>query len=525
MTEINLEQIAITVKKLNPGCRDPKEVAKRYVERVTTHIVDGMARSNSDQLILGFFPIALDKLRVECKKFKPGNQYYFKLLHEAHPLFTIQQIGSNLKGKQTVANTDIPLSILLAGNDKSAIVKKLYKDIDPLNPPEIEFAEIDIQNLKNYINRMSTYKTSKTIEKNITEAVIIKIIAEETDGCLPMVVYESAFGRKYYRGRNLQSCSKEVRHAALGSCWSIDISNSVFNWRYSEADKSLQKLLPNTRTYLLDKDRIRKKLAHATFGNTAKYTIDTVKRVMTAISFGARGETNCWYKNELGHWVQGSISEIIKSPDLRKELFAFNDMEFSMPQFMHEQELINTYLVKTKFKDLIKDPEIRKICLTDSGKRISEKKFLALMYQQAERRIMEQVNTWANAKRLLLVHDGAYYATKPDIASMGSELQRFWPLAKFDLTQVEPWSYVLNETDINELKTHEDLINQQECEANGGVNPTTTGIHTETLAVKIYDTHCEPDWETLMMREYEMQAAPFYQSDIQEIINRSKGHA
>lgn len=525
MTEINIEEIALTVKQVNPSCRDPKGIAELYVNTVKQHIVNGMTRSNSDQLVLGLFPIALDKLRVECKKFKPGNQYYFKLLHAAYPLFTIQEKGSNLKGKQTVADTHLPLDILLAGNDRAELIKAIYKDIDPTNPPEIEFAEIDIQNLKNYISRMKTYDKNKTNTKNIRDANLIQVVAEETNGCFPMVVNESAFGRKYYRGLNLQSCSKEVRHAALGSCWSMDISNSVFNWRYSQFLDQDKPLLINTRTYLLDKVRIRKKLAQATFGNTSKYTIDTVKRVMTAISFGARGETNSWYRNELGHWVQGSISEIIKSPALRKALFTFNDMEFSMLEFMSEQTLINEYLVKTKFKDLIKDPAIRKLCLTDSGKRVSEKKFLALMYQQDERMIMEHVNTWANAKRLLMVHDGAYYATKPDVQSMGSELQRFWPLATFDLTQVEPWTYVLSDEDLNQLRTHKDLIREQEREANGGVDPITTGIHTEKLAARIYDPHCEPDWETDMMREYDVQFAPRYDNDIQNLINRSKNNA
>jgi hypothetical protein len=525
MTAINIVEIANTVATANPTCRNPLAIAQRYVDTVKRHIVNGMTRSNSDQLLLGWFPIGLKNLQNECGKFKPGNQYYFKILHQTHPLFTVIETGSNLKGKQTVAETDIPLEILLAEGDAKTIMKAIYKDIDPTNPPEIDFVSINIQNLTNYINRQKTYSVNDTNARNLRDAGLIKIVAIENEGQLPMVVNESAYGRKYYRGLNLQSCSREVRHAALGPVWSVDISNAVFNWRYSNFHQDGRHLLINTRCYLQEKDRIRKKLAFAVFGNAEKYSIETVKRVMTAISFGARGETNSWYRNELGHWIQGSISTIIKSPERRQAFFAFKDLEFSMPEFMHEQELINEYLLKHKFANLLKDPEIKKLCLTESGKRVSEKKFLALMYQQEERHIMEQVNRWANSPRLLLVHDGAYYANKPDIASMNTELQRIWPMASFDLHKIEPWLAVYSEEEKIQIQSHQQHIQEEERAANLGVDPVRTGIHTERLAIKKYDPHTEPDWVALQWQEYNEHFAPKYPEHIQNILDGSRKHA
>jgi hypothetical protein len=284
-------------------------------------------------LIAGYFPISVDKLKLDCGKFKPGNQFYFKILHEQYPLFETISVGNNLKRRQTVGTTDIPMKVLIAGGDSKEIVRAIYKDVTGEEP--CDFVNIDINNLQNYINRIKTYNSNPTNLRNLRDATLILIVAKENLGNLPQIVNESAFGRRYYRGLNLQSCSKEVRLAALGPCWAVDISNSVFNWRYAKFHKEGQKLLINTKTYLQDKDRIRKKLAQAVFGNTQKYSVETVKRVMTAISFGARGETNSWYRNAAGAWVQGSISEIIKSPELRRKMFAFSDIEFSMPEFMH----------------------------------------------------------------------------------------------------------------------------------------------------------------------------------------------
>ncbi len=502
MTDIDIERIAHTVQTHNSRCRNPHDIAQRYVNTVKQHIINGISRSNGEQLLLGWFPISLKKLQEECGKFQPNNQYYFKILHEQHSLFTVVEKGSNLKGKQTVAQTDIPLDILLAGGNAKDIVRAIYKDLTIEDA--VDFVKIDVQNLQNYINRQKTYATNETNARNVRDAQLILITAKSNEHTLPMVVNESAYGRRYYRGLNLQSCAKEVRHAALGPVWSVDISNSVFNWRYSNFHTEGQPLLINTRTYLQDKDRVRKKLAKATFGNVEKYSIETVKRVMTAISFGARGETNSWYRNEHGQWVQGSISEIIKSPELRRQFFNFKDLEFNMTEFMHEQQIINEYLLKNKYKELMNDPQIKRLCLTESGKRISEKKFLALMYQQDERCVMEHLNSWARSERLLLVHDGAYYATKPDIQSMNSELQQAWPLARLDLTKIEPWDYVLNAQEQREKDEHEQLIHQEEIKANNGVDPRTTGIHTEKLAVKKYDPHSEPDWVEEHMKEYRL---------------------
>ena len=505
MAKIDVDKIAQLVASVNPRCRNPRFVAERYVNTVKQHILNGIARSDNHQLAADYFPISLRQLQNECGKFKPGNQYYFKILHDKFPLFKVVSKGNNLKRRQTVAETDIPFDILLASGDQKEIVKAIYKDVT--GDEECDFVEIAEQNLQNYINRIKTYDSNKTNLRNLRDAKLILMISKQNEAILPQIVNESRFGRRYYRGLNLQSCSKEVRHAALGACWNVDISNSVFNWRYSNFHKDGKELLLNTRSYLLDKDRIRKKLAYAVFGNTKKYSIETVKRVMTAISFGARGETNCWFKNGSGQWIQGSISEIIKSPELRKEFFAFEDFEFSMPGFMHEQQVINEYLVKHLFKDKMKDPEIKKLCLTESGKRISEKKFLALMYQQEERRIMEQLNSWSNSKQLLLVHDGAYYKTKPDITSMNTELQKFWELAKLDLEFVEPWHYVATEQEIIEIQEHKDFIRQEERAANSGVDPNTTGIHREAVAQKKYDAHAEPDWQqhSEQMEEYYQQ--------------------
>lgn len=489
-----------------------QRIAENYVATVRQHILIGQTRARDEQSAENTFPISTHQLHKECGRYGKPQQYWFPLLHAHFPMFTIVTKGSNLRGEQTVARTQIPIDILIAGQDVGALFDQLYADVDMNDKTQYDLAPINVKNLENFV--------SKTTNANhLSTARQILLIAQATNGQLPMIVHESNFGRKYYRGLNLQSCAKVVREAALGPCWSVDIENAVVNWKYSTMNDDTQAKLTYTREYIQDKQRIRKQLALLIFGNTEDYSINTIKRIMTAVGFGARGETNCWYKTSTGAWTQGSISEILYSKELRTKLFT----DPWMMSFMMEQEVMNRAIESSLLPVFQSKPKLKQMVLTASGKRISVQKMIALAYQRAERTIMEQIDEWANAKRILLVHDGAYYATRPDIASMQTVLRESLSEAKLDLVQIDPWK-----PQATPNYEHLEHIRTETILANGGVDPHTTGIHTEQLSSRksLKNTHLEPNWEQEMERQYQAyeDAQHSYPDFMNDIINRSNIH-
>lgn len=480
-------------------------IAEKYITTVIQHIIIGQTRARTDQSALNQFPISTRALMDECGRYGKPQKYWFPLLHKHFPMFKVITQGSNLKGEQTVATTDIPLDILIAGQDVGAIFKKQYADVNFEDPTQYDIAPINIKNLENFISK-------STNQTHTATAKLILLIAQATGGNLPMVIHESSFGRKYYRGTNLQSCAKVVREAALGPCWSVDIENAVVNWKYSMMSKETQHNLTYTREYIQDKNRIRKQLAELVFGNTEKHSINTIKQIMTAVGFGARGETNCWYRNSTGAWTQGSISEILYSKELRNRLFS----DEWMSRFMVEQDHMNKALEQDLRPEFQANAKLKQMVLTESGKRISVQKMIALAYQHAERTVMMKIDEWANAQQILLVHDGAYYRTRPDIASMQTVLRDLLPEAKLEMLQIDSWKPAIVEN-----KDHLEHIRQEERAANAGVDPRTTGIHTETLAVRNYDPHAEPNWIAQMELELEQLNKPKHPDFIQQLINRS----
>jgi len=462
------------------------KIADKYIKTVINHIVIGQTRATQEQTALKQFPISTEKLYQEIGRYGKPQKYWFPLLHSHFPLFKVQTTGSNLKKEQTVATTDIPLDILLAGTDVNELFETVYKDLDFADNTAYDLAAINLKNLNNFIRTTNNDKYRK-------EARLIEMIATATDGVLPMEINESNFGRKYYKGINLQSCAKVIREAALGACWSVDIENAVVNWKYACMNSATQQQLTYTREYIQDKQRVRKHLAERVFGNTQAHSIKTIKRVMTAIGFGARATQNARYRTSTGAWTSGSISEIIYSPELREKLF--NDPW--MHNFMQEQNTINRAIKQDLLPVFQADAKLKQLVLTDSGKRTSEAKVMALAYQSAERTVMEAMDEYARAERLLLVHDGAYYRTRPDIASMQTILQQHFPLATLEVSVVNSWQPP------HEHNTqHLEHIQQEERAANNGASVGNTGIHTERVAVKQYDAHAEPDWEQQQRAEY-----------------------
>jgi ribosomal protein L33 len=470
--------------------------AKQYQDAVVKELYYGYFLASMDQINANQLPFNITRLRKSLGRYGKPQRYWWDWLNSNYPIVRVIKRGNSIKKESSLVEINIPIDIILASGNKRDFVQAVYRQF--AESSEVHPVKINLHNLQNYILSTNAQNNpNKTIQNNLKSARMIHMIASELDGVLPQVVSKSTFGRTYYSGPNLQNVHKTVREAALGPCWSVDINNAVFNWKYSVVPFAQE--LSYTEEYIRDKNRIRKHLAQVVFGNTTDYSIKTIKRVLTAVSFGARSETRCWFKNAEGAWTQGAISKILYSKDLRDQLF----QDQWMREFVLEQDRINKFigddLALAAKEGMI--PESHLVDLRTERGRVSKNKLVAWYYQQSEQQIISEILKWSTAEVLLQVHDGVYFKTKPDMPSMQTELQVHWPLATLSIKLVENYHYENKE----ELNLHRQFIRQQEIEANGGVDPHTTGIHTEKLAMKKYDPHSEPDWDDYQqkcMEEY-----------------------
>lgn len=487
----------LAVKELGVKPRRALQIAQLYQTAVYKEIVRSYyLMATMEQIRNNTIPFSITTLRRVLGRYGRGadNNYWWDWLHTRFPLVDVRKTGNSIKGVNSMVEPTIPIDIILASGNGKDLVEALYSSVDA--ECELHFAPINTYSLENYVLATTAlYSDDDTIKRNLRDARLILAVARECDSRLPQIVNHSSFGRIYYRGLNLQNVHRTVRHAALGAGYSVDINSSVFNWKYAMTPFNQE--LTYTRELIQDKTRIRKHLAQRVFGNTRERSIKTIKEVLTAISFGAKETSNSWWRDaQTGAWTQGSISKIILSPALREQLFK----DAWMQNFMAEQKRINDY-IGTELAESARAGEIPHKYLEDLRSergRISKSKLIAWAYQQSEQQVMRKILNWSRAEVTLQVHDGVYFKTKPDMGSMQTVLQEEWPLATLSIEAIDNYHYRNRELDLEHLEH----IRQEELKANNGVDPRTTGIHTEQLAVKQYDCHSEPDWESEQMREY-----------------------
>ena len=434
--------------------------ALQYHTIVFNELVTGYYLADMKQINNNTLPFNITRVRKALGRFGAGGRgYWWDWLHVNFPLVTIISKGNSIQGVSSMAElTGVPLDIILAGANGKELLAAVYGQY---GDADIDITPIDQHSLANYISSTSrelAKKSNNTRANNLKSARIILAVARELNGYLYQVKSPSSFGRTYYKGVNLQNVHATVREAALGCCWSIDIDTSVFNWKYSVVP--FRDELTYTRELIQCKNRIRRDLALVVFGNSEPYSIKTIKQVLTAIGFGAGSHGKAWFKTAQGAWTQGAVSELIRSADHRERLFA----DPWMQGFMKEQDRINKN-IGSELALAAASGEISEVYLQDLRSergRISKSKLIAWAYQQTEQTVMADILEHAGSAALLLqVHDGVYFKTKPDIASMQDVLRLHWPLATLSSNKLEAWRHI----DHDELQAHRLHIQQEERNA------------------------------------------------------------
>ena len=487
------------------------KVIDRYIKAVTTEINQKLCRFMLDD---GRYIVSTKKINLDSRSTVNGKQIYMhNWFMNNCPLIQIVNLGSNLKSKYTEVKMNYNLEIMidaiyadllnkpnLTDDERIEVAKQLYTpefyDIIKQANEEVDYTPVDLDSLQAYIDYIAVEmtKTSKysadgieTLDRRIKEAKRMHSIARAFNGNLPQIINESDFGRKYYKGPNLQSVSKEVRHAALGKCIEYDIENSVYAWRYTETmrignEAGTDIHLPNTLNYLERKKEIREEIAQHTFAGS-KHTLESavkiIKQAFTAISFGARGSTSAavWYSNGEKHTQ--AISAIIYSQVHRK---LFLEHPF-VSAFIKEQKVISDII----FECYSKQPEIKQVsCIQTEAGKLSKTKTLAYLYQQQERILLDAAVQQLKADNVLLtVHDAFYikYADAEGIKSAKYELKEY--NKELDLERIAHAanrSTVQTQADID-IAAHHNRIQQQENKARNYVPRNLQNWATETCKI------------------------------------------
>jgi hypothetical protein len=213
-------------------------------------------------------------------------------------------------------------------------------------------------------------------------------------------------GRVYYGGINLQNCPSTVRHAALGTHHSYDLRSSVYAWQIYML-RMIQDLgkydTPDgtrcTRELINDKHTVRNRLIETLVdtSGSADHKLNIIKQALTAIGFGAR-KSNAYYENDV--LQTKGLAGVIYDKGSREE-FCRHPW---VVEFMAEQDAIGRQICDAVLEIA---PAYRTDPVVANNGKLSRKRMLAFLYQQAETRMIQHVMAHVEAAEILLwVHDG-----------------------------------------------------------------------------------------------------------------------
>ena len=353
---------------------------------------------------------------------------------EVCPVYTLTTPGNNLTGKVSMIKLNFDLLRLLDTKQILEITERVYEQDINAEKIERDDATIDMDSLKAYIkgNENLSYSNSTTRQYN-AEARLILLMAEAHGGLLPQIVNESPFGRRYYRGLNLQNTSRVVRYAALGKCYEYDLNAAVYAIKFNMcADIDPFTRFTYTGEYLEGggkyKSQIRNRLARLAFNDSEhsahvkQQNIDRIKTALTMIGFGATKSGKGYYDSSR-HWKYGSLAAVFSYQDKTTKKPVF--MQDSYDRFINDSWVNCFFQEQTAMTNMLFDyftkttnfitKENHPFLLAEKAPRLSKNRCISYLFQSQERIIMDQVHAYCvqqNIPVLLRVHDAIYTKTK-----------------------------------------------------------------------------------------------------------------
>lgn len=402
----NLYLVVQYIKLLFPNLRgDPVLIADRYRQAVIAEITSNYKLRDPMDVKLDLYPISTERLYVACGRFgSAGKQHYWwPVLHKAFPMVEIKVKGSKNKNLSKLGSLT-KVKVLFEMDWKSEHIETIRTQVLAAEPTAYDWATIDLDSIGAFIMQ-ARVKNLRTSAENIM-AVAEQFKTDNHTGRLPMLRRPAASGRVYYGGINLQNCPGVVRHAALGNHHSYDLRSSVYAWQIymlriiQDLDKyDIPTGTRCTRELITDKHTVRSRLID-TLVNTSgsnEHKLNIIKQALTAIGFGAR-KSNAYYENDV--LQTKGLAGVIYDKGSR-ETFCKDSW---VKEFIAEQDAIGKQICDAVLEIM---PDYRTDPVVSNNGKLSRKRLLAFLYQQAESKMIKNVmNHCTEAEILLWVHDG-----------------------------------------------------------------------------------------------------------------------
>ena len=361
---------------------------------------------------------------------------WFDWFHANYPLWMGTKRG--YVGRYSIATPTFNLIETLTRIPAATFVEawELEYQADKTEDMHTDTVEIDTTNLGHYIDYCKTLNNgSAKFQRSTARGIMIHKLAlgiNSTKTCglsgkvthlIPQTYTVAHSGRRYYTGSSaLQSCSKAVRAAALGACYEVDLSSSVYSYY-----KLLGKLQFGLDTIVLtellsDKSGFRKELAACLTDTKAsdEFKLKLIKDVMQAIGFGSNPDSG-----------YSTVSKIVYNKEDYKRLTTH-------PKFVALKAIYRDILkcVKADADYVQLQKEYKK--LTGNPKWTS---FMAYLYQSYETIIISDIiKSLSNREVLLWVHDGVYTKRKPNMKDVQYVIDQVNKYARVDLETHEKYS-------------------------------------------------------------------------------------
>ena len=430
--------------------RDDIELLNRYVNLVARELTLNVRRK--DQVMLNIYHIRRERIKRELGQYSLNNKRYFWLhWFEQQPcsLYTIVQTGSNINEENTQVklNWDFLTDLELEHVPKQQIIEH-YDQLNKHQPDMVMGTPIDLKSLQVFIERTReaiktkqrwstrqnqyVWASPEWIDKaknNLKQAVQIERLADTGELIQPLKASE--YGRTYLGGINLQNCSRTVRHAALGHCFSIDFSVCSSAWRLHTAQQIAPEFrAPHTLRLIKDKNQFRWDMAKL----IGDRHINRVKTVITSIGFGASITSKPWPSG--ADYELPAIKEILGDYEIEQ----LQTCEWFM-EFIREQDAMTEIITDNM---LLLDKKTIVDAVKDRGGRIQRSKIMAYLYQHAEAEYMADllsyvIERFGRDEILLTVHDAVYMRHSVNMAEVNSRLQLLNPYLVAERT--EHWGH------------------------------------------------------------------------------------
>lgn len=415
-------------------------------------------------------------------------EYFTQVVEKIQPQYQVITNGNNLTGKVSLVKPYYHLKQLIKLKDSQELLVAMYGDVDITDPTKVDITPVDIGSLKAYIMANKNYHIQNdTMRKYREQAEQVLLIAEITDGVFPQIIKESEYGRRYYTGQSLQTMSKLVRGAALGSHFQYDLNAAVYAIKFFLCTHITDKKFTYTGEYIEGgakyKDSIRKQIADYVYQpdfSPNELQLRDIKKVITAIGFGASTNSRGYF-DDAGIWQNTSIADIFtyRSKTTGNMVLAKDkyDRLISHPwlkEFMREQKEMTDLITKWYIDNKLVNKKDHSF-LVDGRNAFNKSKLMAYIFQTFERGIMDKTEEFIKNEGnevLLRVHDAIYTRKRVDMAELHIMLsETFVPgpgnylgckLISFSQEECDRYEYFEYED-----QKHKEFIRQEEELAKG----------------------------------------------------------